>query len=155
MASRRLALRNLTVGTFVLAGLLAMAYMSLTVGGLSLGGPETITLYAPFDEIGGLKPRAKVVIAGVKVGEVTEVELDEDYRAMVSMDLDARFAYPLDTMASIMTSGILGDQYILLQLGGEPRNLKDGDTIDFTESALLLERLVGKLIHNTGVDDEK
>lgn len=152
--SRRLAVRNLVVGTFVLVGLLALAYLSLSVGGLSLMAPETITVYAGFDEIGGLKPRGKVVISGVKVGEVTTVELDEDYRARVGLQLDASLHYPEDTSASIMTAGILGDQYVLLELGGEIRSLENGDELTFTEGALILERLVGKLIHNIGDDGD-
>jgi phospholipid/cholesterol/gamma-HCH transport system substrate-binding protein len=151
----RSPLRDFVVGLFVLAGLAAVAYLSLRVGGVSLSTPPQITLYAGFDEIGGLKPRAPVEISGVKVGEVRAITLDGNGRARVELGVDAGRSYPVDTSASIMTSGILGDRYLLLQLGGEEESLKDGEAIGFTESAVLLERLIGKLIHNTAVGDEK
>jgi phospholipid/cholesterol/gamma-HCH transport system substrate-binding protein len=141
--------RDLLVGCFVLAGLAAVAYLSISVGGLSYGGPGGLTLYARFDQTGGLKPRAPVVIAGVKVGQVKSITLDENARALVDLDLDKGLKIPSDTSASIVTSGILGDRYISLQLGGETETLGPGDEIGFTESAVILERLIGKLIHNT------
>jgi len=150
----RIAARNTVVGVFVLAGIAAMAYMSLNIGGLSLKGPGEFKLYAAFDETGGLKPRAPVVISGVRVGEVTAIDLDEDYRANVELSLRDGLELPADTSASIMTNGILGDRYILLQLGGDVQYLASGDELSFTESALLLERMIGKLIHNSGVGDD-
>src|SRR5690349_20785129 len=146
----RSPLRDLLVGVFVLAGLGAVAYLSLTVGGLSSRGPGGLTLFADFDEIGGLKPRAQVVISGVKVGQVESITLDENYRARVKLDLEARLKVPADTSASIMTSGLLGDRYISLQLGGDPETLKPGDRIAMTESAVVLERLIGKLVYSGG-----
>ena len=143
----RAPLRDLLVGLFVLAGLGAIAYLSLSVGGLSARGPGGLTVSADFDEIGGLKPRAQVVISGVKVGQVASIALDDNYRARVTMDLDARLKLPIDTSASIVTSGLLGDRYISLQLGGEPETLKPGDRIAMTESAVVLERLIGKLVY--------
>ena len=143
----RAPLRDLLVGLFVLAGLGAIAYLSLSVGGLSARGPGGLTVYADFDEIGGLKPRAQVVISGVKVGQVVSIALDDNYRARVKMDLDARLKLPIDTSASIVTSGLLGDRYVSLQLGGEPQTLKPGDRIAMTESAVVLERLIGKLVY--------
>jgi len=145
----RSPLRDFIVGCFVLAGLGAIAYLSISVGGLSYGGPGGLHLYATFDQTGGLKPRAPVVIAGVKVGQVTRISLDQNARARVDMDLDRNLKVPTDTSASIVTSGILGDRYISLQLWGEDQDLKDGEEISFTESAVILERLIGKLIHNT------
>ncbi|TMA47364.1 MAG: outer membrane lipid asymmetry maintenance protein MlaD [Deltaproteobacteria bacterium] len=143
----RAPLRDLLVGLFVLAGLGAIAYLSLSVGGLSARGPGGLTVFADFDEIGGLKPRAQVVISGVKVGQVASIALDDNYRARVKMDLDARLKLPIDTSASIVTSGLLGDRYVSLQLGGEPETLKPGDRIAMTESAVVLERLIGKLVY--------
>jgi phospholipid/cholesterol/gamma-HCH transport system substrate-binding protein len=143
----RAPLRDLLVGLFVLAGLGAIAYLSLSVGGLSARGPGGLTVSADFDEIGGLKPRAQVVISGVKVGQVASIALDDNYRARVKMDLDARLKLPIDTSASIMTSGLLGDRYVSLQLGGETETLKPGDRIAMTESAVVLERLIGKLVY--------
>jgi phospholipid/cholesterol/gamma-HCH transport system substrate-binding protein len=145
--------RDLAVGLFVLAGLLAVAFLSLRVGGLSLSRPPGITLYASFDEIGGLKPRSPVVISGFRVGEVRRIGLDPDDRALVEMEVDAGLKYPDDTAASIMTSGVLGDKYISLQLGGSEDLLGHGGTITYTESAVLLERVIGKLIHNASVGE--
>src|SRR5438552_13554134 len=143
----RAPVRDLLVGLFVLAGLGAVAYLSLSVGGLSYGGPARMALYADFDEIGGLKPRAQVVISGVKVGQVSVITLAESYRARVRLDLDPKLKLPIDTTASIMTSGLLGDRYVSLQLGGETELLKPGDQMTLTESAVVLERLIGKLVY--------
>jgi phospholipid/cholesterol/gamma-HCH transport system substrate-binding protein len=143
----RAPLRDLVVGLFVLAGLGAVAYLSLSVGGMSARGPGGLPVFADFDEIGGLKPRAQVVISGVKVGQVASIALDDSYRARVKLDLDARLKLPVDTSASIMTSGLLGDRYVSLQLGGETETLKPGDRIAMTESAVVLERLIGKLVY--------
>lgn len=140
--------RDLLVGSFVLAGLAAIAYLSLTVGGFSLFPSEGMTLYASFDEIGGLKARAPVVVSGVKVGEVESISLNDEYRARVAMKVDAKLELPIDTSASIVTAGVLGDRYVSLQLGGEEELLKPGDDISFAESAVILERLIGKFIHN-------
>ena len=147
---RRSPTRDLAVGVYVLAGLAAIANLSLSVGGVSYMGPKGFVLYADFDEIGGLKPRAQVVIAGVKVGQVRSITLDRDYRARVDLDIDAGLKLPVDTTASIMTSGLLGDRYVSLQLGGEQELLKPGDKITFTESAVVLERVLGKLVYSGG-----
>jgi phospholipid/cholesterol/gamma-HCH transport system substrate-binding protein len=89
-----------------------------------------------------LKPRAPVVISGVKVGQIAKIELGKDYRARATLDLDPTLALPTDTTASIQTAGLLGDRYVALQLGGEEQTLKAGDEITFTESAVILERLI-------------
>ena len=146
----RSPLRDLLVGLFVLGGLGAVAYLSLSVGGLSYTGPRGLTLYADFDEIGGLKTRAPVVISGVKVGQVDGIALNDGYRARVKLDLDPKLALPSDTSASIVTSGVLGDRYVSLQLGGEEKMLANGGQIAFTESAVILERLIGKLVYSVG-----
>lgn len=143
----RSPMRDLLVGLFVLAGLGAIAYLSFSVGGLSYGGPGGLTLYALFDQTGGLKPRAPVVLSGVKVGQVKGITLDKSFRARVELDLDKKLQLPTDTMASIVTAGILGDRYVSLQLGGEEQTLKSGDTLSFTESALILENLIGKFMY--------
>lgn len=144
----RSPMRDLVVGLFVLAGLAAIAYLSINVGGLSYNGPGGLTLYASFDQTGGLKVRAPVVISGVKVGQITGIDLGPDYRARTTLDLDAKLVLPTDTTASIQTAGLLGDRYVALQLGGDEATLKSGDEISFTESAVILERLIGKLVHN-------
>jgi len=142
--------RDLLVGIFVMLGLGAVAYLTLSVGGTSFRRGDSLSLIADFDELGGLKPRAPVVISGVKVGQVRAIDLGQDYRARVTLDLQPGLELPNDTSASIVTSGLLGDRYISLQLGGDTQVLKNGDTLTFTESAVLLERLLGKLVHNVG-----
>ncbi len=148
---RRSPVRDFVVGLFVLAGLGAIAYLSMNVGGFRFGGGGGLIVYAAFDQIGGLKPRAPVVISGVKVGQVDSITLDNNFRARAQLNLDDTLKIPVDTSASIVTSGLLGDRYISLQLGGEETYLNPGDEIAMTESAVILERLIGKLIHNTDV----
>jgi phospholipid/cholesterol/gamma-HCH transport system substrate-binding protein len=143
--------RDFVVGLFVLAGLGAIAYLSMNVGGFSLRRDGGLVVYAAFDQTGGLKARAPIVISGVKVGQVDSIVLDKNFRARVELNLERNLQIPVDTAASIVTSGLLGDRYISLQLGGEDKYLKPGDEISMTESAIILERLIGKLIHNTDV----
>jgi phospholipid/cholesterol/gamma-HCH transport system substrate-binding protein len=152
---RRSPSRDLLVGIFVLMGLAALAYLSLNVGGFSLVPRGGMTLFAAFDEIGGLKPRAPVVISGVKVGQVDSITLNDDYRARVALKIEDHVELPSDSSASIVTSGVLGDRYVSIQLGGEEDLLRDGDEITFVESAVILERLIGQVIHNTNVEEEK
>jgi phospholipid/cholesterol/gamma-HCH transport system substrate-binding protein len=151
----RSPVRDFVVGLFVLAGLGAVAYLSMNVGNFSFRKGGGLTLFAEFDEIGGLKARAPVVIAGVKVGQIDSIALDKDYRARVTLSLDAALKLPVDTSASIVTAGLLGDRYVSLQLGGDDKDLKSGDDIRFTESAVLLERLLGKFIYNTNSNAPK
>jgi len=143
--------RDLIVGVFILAGLVAIAVLSVRVGGLSYKGAGGLALEAHFDEIGGLSVRAPVVIAGVKVGQVTAIGLDDDLRARVELDVDATLELSIDTLAGIRTAGLLGDQFVALEPGGEEELLNSGDIIDFTESALSLEKLIGSLVHDSGV----
>jgi phospholipid/cholesterol/gamma-HCH transport system substrate-binding protein len=143
--------RDLAVGIFVLVGLAALAWLSVQVGGATLGGPGGLRLEATFDEIGGLTPRAPVVISGVKVGRVERIGLDDDLRARVVLEVDQSLELPIDTSASIRTSGLLGDQFIALAPGAEDQLLADGEEISFTESALSLEKLVGTLVHNVNL----
>ena len=145
--------RDLTVGLFVLAGLAAIAYLSIQVGGLQ--GARGFHLYATFDQIGGLRPRAPVVVSGVHVGQVSSIELDENLRARVNMDVDPSLELPVDTMASIMTEGVLGNKFLALEPGAEDELLTDGEEIAFTESAVLLERLIGKFVNDAGLDEEE
>lgn len=147
-------IRDLVVGLFVLAGCVALAYLTFQVGGASVRSKGGFTLYAAFDDIGGLKIRAPVSISGVKVGQVASVELDELLRARVTLDVAAGLELPLDSTARIQTSGVLGDQFVALEAGGEEDMLQSGDEIEFTESALSLERLVGKFVNDAGLEDE-
>jgi phospholipid/cholesterol/gamma-HCH transport system substrate-binding protein len=145
-------IRDLTVGLFVLVGLAAIAYLSVQVGGLQ--GERGFHLYATFDQIGGLRPRAPVVVSGVQVGQVTSIELDDNLRARVNMDVDPNLELPVDTMASIMTEGVLGNKFLSLEPGAEDELLKEGEEIAFTEGAVLLERLIGKFVNDAGLDEE-
>ena len=104
--------RDFVVGLFVLAGLSAIAYLSMNVGGFSLRRDGGLIVYAAFDQTGGLKARAPVVISGVKVGLVDSIVLDKNFRARVQMDLDRSLQIPTDSSASIVTAGLLGDRYI-------------------------------------------
>ena len=146
------ATRDLIVGLFVAVGLAAIAYLSIQVGGLSYKGPGGLRLYAVFDEIGGLKPRAPVAIAGVTVGQVVSIDLDDGLRARVTLDVDPRLHLPSDTSAGIRTSGLLGDQFIALEPGAEETLLATGEEIAMTESALSIERLIGKFVQDSGVE---
>lgn len=152
---QRHPIRDLLVGLFVLAGLGAIAYLSMSVGGLSYAGPGGLHLHARFDELGGLKLRAPVVVSGVKVGQVKGIALDDAMRAKVDIEVDQSLELPVDSSASLVTAGLLGDRYVNLQPGGEVDMLKDGEEISFTESAVLLENLIGKFIYGTpGKDGE-
>ena len=147
--------RDLIVGLFVLAGLAALAYLSIQVGGMAYTGPGGLQIYATFEEVGGLRPRAPIAIAGVKVGQVSEIRLDGDLRARVTLDLDPSLQLPVDSSARIVTSGLLGDQFITLEPGAEEDMLASGGEIDFTESAISLESLIGKFVNDAGLEDEK
>jgi len=142
--------RDLAVGLFVLLGLGAIAYLSLQVGGLETNGG--MMLRATFTQIGGLAPRSPVVISGVKVGKVTKIELSDDLRARVTLDVERTLQLPIDTSASIRTAGLLGNQFIELEPGAEDQLLQNGNEITLTESALSIEKIVGSLVHNAGLD---
>jgi phospholipid/cholesterol/gamma-HCH transport system substrate-binding protein len=148
------ATRDFVVGLFVLAGLGALAYLALQVGGVEGQGEGGLEVSAEFAEIGGLKVRAPVVISGVKVGRVKRVELTPELRARVVLDVDARFELPVDTSAAIRTEGLLGQQFVALEPGAEDALLKNGDTIAFAESALSIERLIGDFVHGSDLEEE-
>lgn len=137
---------DLWVGIFVVAGIAALVVLALKVGNLSTYNmSETYQLHAHFTNVGGLKPTASVRSAGVLVGRVTSIVLDtERYEAKVTMSIDKRYQFPEDTFANILTSGLLGEQYIGLMPGGEEAMLKDGGEFKKTQSAVVLEDLIGK-----------
>ncbi|GKW48389.1 outer membrane lipid asymmetry maintenance protein MlaD [Halomonas sp. NCCP-2165] len=143
---------ELGVGLFMLAGILGLVFLGLRVSGLSLTVPaDTFTLQANFANIGGLKPRARVTMAGVNVGRVSAIELDTDwYDARVTLELDGALEGQLsrDTTAAILTAGLLGEQYVGLSPGGDPETLGDGDTLSDTQSALVLEELIQQFVSN-------
>jgi phospholipid/cholesterol/gamma-HCH transport system substrate-binding protein len=146
------ATRDFVVGLFVLGGLAALFYLALQVGGVEREGDGGLELSAQFAEIGGLKERAPVVVSGVKVGRVKRIELTPDLRAVVVLDVDARYELPTDTSAAIRTEGLLGQQFVALEPGAEDALLENGDTIAFTESALSIERLVGDFVHGNDLE---
>jgi phospholipid/cholesterol/gamma-HCH transport system substrate-binding protein len=137
------------VGLFVLIGFGALLILALKVGNLGLGGAnETYTIWAPFSNIGGLKTRAPVRASGVTVGRVTGIEFDtKKYEAEVKMTIDKNYQFPKDTSASIQTSGILGENYIGLDAGGDDEKLKDGDHVQLTQSAVVLEKLISQFLY--------
>lgn len=147
--------RDLWVGVFVLAGLVAAAYLSVSLGGAGDGGPGGMQLVARFDQVGGLKPRARVVVGGVRVGRVARITLDDDLRAEVLLEVDEALELSTDTSASILTSGVLGDQYVELEPGGEEELLVDGSEVVWTQGAVVLERLIGKALQSFGVEDDE
>ncbi|MBI5007492.1 MAG: outer membrane lipid asymmetry maintenance protein MlaD [Nitrosomonadales bacterium] len=137
---------DLWVGAFVVAGLAALVVLALKVGNLSTYNvSESYELQAHFTNVGGLKPTASVRSSGVLVGRVTSIVLDtERYEAKVTMSIDKRYQFPKDTFANILTSGLLGEQYIGLMPGGDDVMLKSGDEFKKTQSAVVLEDLIGK-----------
>jgi phospholipid/cholesterol/gamma-HCH transport system substrate-binding protein len=147
--------RDLGVGLFLLVGLAAIAFLSISVGGASYRGPGGLELAVVFDQVGGLKPRAPVVVGGVKVGQVKAIGLDGDLRARVVLDVDASLALPNDTSAAILTAGLLGDQYVELTPGGDEKLLGPGDEIEFKQDAFVLERMIGRLIQNLGAPSKE
>ena len=139
---------DLWVGIFVAIGFAALAFLAVKVGNFSgLNTSETYRIEAAFDNIGGLKARAPVKSAGVLIGRVQAIRFDSDsYRALVQMEIDKRFEFPADSSASILTSGLLGEQYIGLDAGADIEPLKDGDRVLLTQSAVVLEKLIGQFL---------
>jgi phospholipid/cholesterol/gamma-HCH transport system substrate-binding protein len=147
-------LRDFIVGLFVVAGLAAVGYLAIQLGGASYGGQAGMELRANFTEIGGLSERSPVTISGVRIGQVKQIVLSADLDAQVIMDVDAGIELPVDTAAAIRTSGLLGDQFVALEPGAEDELLKSGDTLGFTENALNIEKLVGGLVHGADLGGE-
>ncbi|WP_320820703.1 outer membrane lipid asymmetry maintenance protein MlaD [Thalassolituus sp.] len=142
---------ELAVGVFMIMGIIALVLMALRVSGLSLQSTgDTYTLKAHFENLGGLTERAKVSMAGVNIGNVTKIYLDsERYSAVVEMEINKSMnTLSTDSSAAILTSGLLGEKYIGLTVGAEMEYLKEGDWIDDTQSALVLEELIGRFLFN-------
>jgi len=141
---------DLWVGAFVLAGIAALVILAFKVGNMSTyNAAETYHLHAYFTNVGGLKPTASVRSAGVLVGRVSSITLDtERYEAKVTLDIDKRYQFPADTFANILTSGLLGEQYIGLVPGGDDQLLPEGGQFRQTQSAVVLEELIGKFMVN-------
>jgi len=145
---------DLWVGLFVCAGIGALLVLALKVGNMSgFDAKDTYQLQAKFDNIGGLKIRAPVKSAGVVIGRVANIQFDDArFKATVAMSIDQHFKFPKDTSASILTSGLLGEQYIGLDAGGDETMLKDGDSITLTQSAVVLEEMIGKFLYNKAAE---
>jgi phospholipid/cholesterol/gamma-HCH transport system substrate-binding protein len=142
------------VGLFVVLGFIALLFLALKVGNMSsLSFQSTYPVKMKFDNIGGLKPRAAVKSAGVVVGRVESIGFDTNtYQALVTIDLFQQYPFPKDSSAKILTSGLLGEQYIGLEPGGDTEMLKAGDTITMTQSAIVLENLIGQFLYSKAAD---
>ena len=148
---------DLWVGLFVCAGIAALLVLALKVGNMGSAsiGADSYKLYANFDNIGGLKPRAPVKSAGVVVGRVARIAFDnERFNARVEMSIDTDYKFPKDTVASILTSGLLGEQYIGLDAGGDAANLANGETIKLTQSAVVLEKLISQFLYSKAAEGD-
>lgn len=145
---------DIWVGLFVLLGFLALAFMALQSANLlSLNFQKTYTLIAKFDNIGGLKPQAAVRSAGVLVGRVESIALDNNtFQARVHLALQSQYTFPKDSSLKVLTSGLLGEQYIGIEPGGEEAIWVDGNTTTQTQSAVVLENLIGQVLFNKAQD---
>ncbi|MEO6563183.1 MAG: outer membrane lipid asymmetry maintenance protein MlaD [Nitrosospira sp.] len=141
---------DLWVGFFVIAGIGALLLLALKIGNLgTYSAADSYTLVGNFENIGGLKVRSPVKSAGVVVGRVTDIQLNtQTFDAAVTMNIDSRYQFPKDTFASILTAGLLGEQYIGLAAGGDEALLKSGDKIMKTNSAIVLEDMIGRFLFN-------
>jgi phospholipid/cholesterol/gamma-HCH transport system substrate-binding protein len=142
------------VGLFVLLGLLGLVFLALKAANLGdVGGGDTYAVTARFDNIGGLKPRAPVRTAGVVVGRVKSITLDgKSFQGVVTLEIERAFQFPKDTAAKILTAGLLGDQYVGLEPGGDDKNLAPGESIAQTQSAVVLENLIGQFLTGKAAD---
>lgn len=140
---------DLWVGLFVVAGIAALLFLALKVGSMNtVNASDSYQVVARFENIGGLKARAPVKSAGVVVGRVSGIQFDnESYEAEVTLRLDKRYGFPKDTSAAILTSGLLGEQYVGLAAGGDSVKLKDKDNIQITQDAVVLENLIGQFLY--------
>jgi phospholipid/cholesterol/gamma-HCH transport system substrate-binding protein len=145
---------DLWVGIFVVLGIGALLFLALKVGNLAtFATAEAYNVHARFANIGGLKVRAPIKSAGVVVGRVADIRFDnESYEAIVSMNLDQHYQFPRDTTAKILTSGILGEQYVGLEAGGDGVMLKHGDRVRLTQSAVVLENLISQFLFNKAAE---
>lgn len=143
---------ELLVGLFIVAGFVALGFVALqaaNLGNLNIN-THSYTVTAYFDNIGGLKPRASVKSAGVTVGRVKSVSFDsESFQAKVELSLDSRYKFPVDSSLKILTAGLLGEQYVGISAGGEDEEWKDGSKVERTQSAIILENLIGQFLYHS------
>jgi phospholipid/cholesterol/gamma-HCH transport system substrate-binding protein len=145
---------DIWVGFFLVLGLGATMFLALKVASsATFAAANGYAIKAKFDNIGGLKVRAPVKSAGVVVGRVSDIRFDnESFEALVTMTVSREFQFPKDSSAKILTSGLLGEQYVSLAAGGDTANLKDGDTLKITQSALVLENLIGQFLYSKAAE---
>lgn len=158
MVNRRVL--EIWVGLFAIAGLAALFVLAMQVSNLStvgVGSGDSYYLTAGFENIGGLKTRSPVTVSGVRVGRVDSIDYDSgNYEAVVTMRIDKAYdKFPEDTSASIFTAGLLGEQYVALEPGGAMENLADGDRIQLTQSALVMEQIVGQFLYNAASKEKE
>ena len=142
---------DIWVGLFVMIGLAALVFLALRSANLlTLSFQPTYRLTAHFDNIGGLKPKAAVRSSGVVVGRVSEIGFDDErFQARITLDMDSRFHFPKDSSLKILTSGLLGEQYIGVEAGADEANLAAGDNVGSTQSAVVLENLIRQFLYNS------
>ena len=140
------------VGLFMLAGIAALVMLALQVSGSAGTGGDVYRINARFENVGGLSAKAPVRIGGVKVGRVAEITMDkDDYSAIVAMDIDSHYDnIPIDSGASILTSGLLGAQFVGIDIGAEDAYLENGEEMDITQSAIQLETLISQFMFSQG-----
>ena len=145
---------DLMVGLFVLLGFLALVFLTLKAANLgAFTGGATYSLVANFDNIGGLKPRAPVKSAGVVVGRVGAISFDQKrFQAEVVLDMDQRYHFPKDSSVKILTAGLLGEQYLGIEPGGDTEDLANGDRVSMTQSAVVLENLIGQFLYGKAAE---
>jgi len=145
---------DLWVGVLVVIGFGALLFLAMKVANLSaFTGGASYQIHAKFDNIGGLKVRAPVKSAGVVVGRVSEIHFDnQTFEAVVTMSIGSSYQFPKDTSAKILTSGLLGEQFIGLAAGGDAANVKDGDTLKITQSAVVLENLISQFLYSKAAE---
>ncbi len=138
------------VGLFVLAGFVALLFLALKAGNMgAFTQAGTYTVQAKFDNIGGLKVRAPVKSAGVVIGRVGDIQFDpKTFQAVVELKIDARYHFPRDTSAKVLTSGLLGEQYVGFEAGGDEANWVNGSVVQSTQSAVVLENLISQFLYN-------
>ena len=153
MTSRKI---EIMVGLFVTAAIAAFFMLAMSVSNIGNYGGETYQLIARFDNIGGLKLRSPVAAGGVRIGRVSDIRYNsETYEAEVVLAIETRYTqFPIDTAASILTSGLLGENFISFEPGAEEDYLKNGDVIDLTQSALILEQVIGQFLYSKAGDTE-
>jgi phospholipid/cholesterol/gamma-HCH transport system substrate-binding protein len=145
---------DMWVGLFVLLGALSLLFLALKAGNMStISFTKTYTVTAKFDNIGGLKPQAPIKSAGVVVGRVGEISFDDkSYQALVRLDLQPEYKFPKDSSLKILTAGLLGEQYVGIEPGGDTQNLVNGDRITHTQSATVLEDLINQFIYSKAAE---